>query len=729
MKLPIIIAIPTILFVLLVVGATGYTLFERKDIYETRFNQALSEAERLISLMQKVTEEKLAKAEDIGLINTFDVIITHDYLVDIQLIASDGYIMYANNFELTGTNSDPKLMRYLYSIRTRDLQINEDHQHFSLIYPIRQLAGNFSNHVAYIYSNFDLKPIQEQVNREVEERIIRIALFIFIVMFLLFILLLITVYYPLASLKKSFSAMAHHNYQTPVSDSLWSEFSALADQGNKTQSALSEAAKEEAFLAQIFNVSEGLFILDDKFRVKRLNNGVCRIFEKEESYLIGESALLLGLISMEDRAHLIQNGSLESEVAIVVDDSEKILLNSARRVEAEGELFYVGVLKDITQQRSEALKREKARDEFVASVSHELRTPLNGIIGMTKLLEKGPLTAKQQENISNILGSSDLLLNVINEILDFSKIEAGQLQLEMIPFNLRTAFIDLVAMFEHLAAEKSVQFNFFMSPEVPAHVRGDPIRLQQVVNNFCSNALKFTKEGSVSVTFQVVKEQSGQITLQCLVVDTGIGISEDKQAQLFEAFKQEDSSTSRRHGGTGLGLYISKQLVENMDGKIIFHSKKHVGSTFGFTVPLYTAEKQDVLNHGKEERNEHLDIANLSILVVDDNHINVEVAKGLLLDHTDNVLTAYSGREALDICQNQKVDIILMDIQMPVMDGMEALNRIRQLEGYENSIIFALTANVMKQDVERYRAHGFTEVVAKPFDIEDLVRQIHKAKK
>jgi len=259
-------------------------------------------------------------------------------------------------------------------------------------------------------------------------------------------------------------------------------------------------------------------------------------------------------------------------------------------------------------------------------------------------------------------------------------------------------------------------------------VKGDPVRIQQVLNNFCSNALKFTKQGSISVTFQVVARDSGKVTIQCLVVDTGIGISNERQNHLFQAFIQEDAGTSREYGGTGLGLYISKQLIETMDGKILFNSKKHEGSTFGFELPLAEAAQLEKEITTEEVLDAKVDISQVKVLVVDDNHINVEVAKSLLEDYTHHVDTAYSGQEALSLCEKNRFDVILMDIQMPGMDGMETLVKVREIDGYKALPVFALTANVMKQDVEKYRAHGFSAVVAKPFEVEDLVRQIQQIK-
>lgn len=716
------------LFLLLATATTGLTLYERKNIYDTRFQQALNEAERLITLLQQVTEENLAKADDSHIEDTFNVIVTHDLLLAIQLIASDGYIMYANRYELTGTNASQDLLNRLSHVRTKELLVNELDSQFELIYPIRQLAGNFSNHVAYIHSVFDMAPILNQVKSEVESRLIKNILFTFVLMLILFLVLLITVHKPLLSLKQSFLAMAKHDYRTPVRDSIWSEFSALSNQANNTRLILSEAAKEQAFLSQIFHVSEGLYILDNQLIFKRINNGFVQIFEETENQILTKSALDVGLITPEDRDHLIRTGSVDDEVILEINSQNKTLLNSASRVEVEGEVYYVGVFKDITQQKVEQHKRERAKDEFVASVSHELRTPLNGIIGLTKLLTNDPLTDRQQKNINNILGSSDLLLSVINEILDYSKIEAGQLQLDEIVFDFRRQFVDLLAVFEHLAEEKSLQFNAFMAPEIPNLVKGDPIRIQQVLNNFCSNALKFTNQGSISVTFQVVAREKESITIQCLVVDTGIGVSNDRQNHLFQAFIQEDAGTSRKYGGTGLGLYISKQLIETMGGKILFNSKKHEGSTFGFELPLTVASQLEQGIDAEEIKDSKVDISDVKILVVDDNHINVEVAKSLLEDYSQHIHTAYSGPEALTLCEENQFDVILMDIQMPGMDGMETLSKVREIGGYKTLPVFAVTANVMKQDVEKYRTHGFSAVVAKPFEVEDLVRQIQQIK-
>lgn len=727
-KLPLIFSIPLLLCLLLVIATVGMTYYEREHIHDARFQQAVSEISRLVSLLQKVSEEQLARSKSQNFTASFDVILSHDYLTKLQLIEADGTIIYASQFHDVGEKVGVDRLQSMGSIQSRHIEIDETNNQVIMIYPIRELTGNLSNHIAYIYSIFNLQPIQRQVNKELVSHVVNNLVFIVTILLLLFWILYFTVHRPLLSLKNAFSQMSDRDYSTPVSDSVWSEFSSLSHQANETRLTLSLAAKEEALLAKIFNVADGLYILDRQLKIKQLNTGFSMVFACEADSLKGRSVERLQLISKEDRDHLLDADTLQNEVELEVNGQIKSLMNSLSRVDAEGDVFYVGVLKDITKNKEEAAKRERARDEFVASVSHELRTPLNGIIGMTKLLEKDPLTERQQSNVNHILGSSDLLLNVINDILDFSKIEAGKLQLDTIPFYLPDAFNEIAVIFEHLSKEKALDFTFEMPKQVPNYVVGDAIRLQQVINNFCANAIKFTQKGGISVEFNILENSGSEIRLECLVKDTGVGIAQDKQLELFQAFKQEDETTYRHHGGTGLGLYISKQLVERMGGQIVFHSKKHVGSTFGFIVPLPLA-KEEALIDNQDVQQDTVDIRSLNILVVDDNLINVEVAKDLLADHCDHVHTAYSGKEALVLCENTKMDIVLLDIQMPGMDGFETLSGIRKIAGYAEVPVFALTANVMKQDVEKYRVSGFAQVVAKPFDIDELVLSIHQAKK
>ena len=243
------------------------------------------------------------------------------------------------------------------------------------------------------------------------------------------------------------------------------------------------------------------------------------------------------------------------------------------------------------------------------------------------------------------------------------------------------------------------------------------------MNNFCSNSLKFTKQGSISISLLLTDETPTHASIRCTVTDTGIGIDKSKQNRLFKAFKQEDDSTTREYGGTGLGLYISKQIIEQMNGEIIFSSEKHKGSTFGFNCVFEKSQKkmqeilieQPVLNQS---------LKGFTILVVDDNVINVEVAKSLLEDLDAHVEVAYSGQESIDKARNMAFHVILMDIQMPGMDGIEAIKQIIELTNKANYFKVALTANVMEQDVKHYLQSGFDDVVSKPFKITELAEKI-----
>jgi len=375
----------------------------------------------------------------------------------------------------------------------------------------------------------------------------------------------------------------------------------------------------------------------------------------------------------------------------------------------------------VEREREKATEASKSKSLFLASMSHEIRTPLNGIIGMLNLLKETPLNNEQSEFVDVIDVSSDSLLNIINDILDYSKIEANQLSIESIPINLRKIAEDVFKILEFKAEAKGLTLNLKIEDNVPYFYNSDPVRLKQILINYCNNAIKFTPKGSVSIRISLIKRYSKKTKLRFEVIDTGIGISKENQAKLFKEFSQVDNSVSRKFGGTGLGLAISMKLAALMGGEVGLLSEEGKGSMFWFTAIL---EELDSIIDEKETESYQV-AEGLSILLVEDNLINQKVAVHTLQKNKHVVDIANDGEEGVKKYQKNKYDLILMDVQMPKMNGYEATIEIRKIEkdkGLKRIKIIAMTANAMKGEKERCLDLGMDDYISKPFKKEDLLR-------
>ncbi|MCI5208438.1 MAG: response regulator, partial [Candidatus Electrothrix sp. ATG2] len=381
----------------------------------------------------------------------------------------------------------------------------------------------------------------------------------------------------------------------------------------------------------------------------------------------------------------------------------------------------------------------QAKSEFLANMSHEIRTPMNAIIGISHLVRQTDLTQKQQEYLNNIDLSANSLLKIINEILDFSKIEAGRLDLEVTPFSLADILDNLEKLTSVKAAEKGLDLRIITHPDVPKRFLGDPLRLSQILINLTNNALEFTDKGRIIVQTSCLKNNRNMAiqerrtdervtAIQFSVTDTGIGLTEKQLAQLFNPFTQADSSTSRKYGGTGLGLSICKQLAELMGGEIRAESQYGVGTSFLFTVNLSTADDSSTTSTKKQiaSKNESTSISGSEILVVEDNPLNQQVARELLEIKQVNVTTVKNGQEAIDAVQQQRFDVILMDIQMPVLDGYAATREIRKDSRFAQLPIIAMTANALKEDSQKCFDAGMNDHIAKPFDPDVLYQSLQR---
>ena len=498
-----------------------------------------------------------------------------------------------------------------------------------------------------------------------------------------------------------------------------------------------------AILAQLGPVNEKLTKLEDDFSYtlgegsRWLTNLILKllfgiVLTVEISGLtitiLVSRGIARGLKEIINSSEKISQGDFNSRAKVYSEDEIGILANSFNEMTGKLEQNITDLKKtqDELKDSKDIAERSLAiKENFLTNMSHEIRTPMNAVIGFTDLLDNTGLNEQQKQYVQAIKISGRNLMTIINDILDYSRLESGRIVIEEIPFSVKETFTSLNVLIQQKAQEKGLALKFDTSNNIPETLVGDPTRLMQILLNLTDNAIKFTQSGAISITAHLQKHAEGFATIEFRVQDTGEGIAPDKLSMIFERFTQARAETSRRYGGTGLGLSIVKNLVELQEGKISVQSEMNKGSAFIFDI-TYGLPKGTVNAPATEAKSETPIVKlnrTLRILLAEDNKMNQMLATIVLKKFDFETDIAENGKIAVDMMQEKQYDIILMDMQMPEMDGYEATRIIRE-ELKNNIPIIALTAHAMSDEKEKCLALGMNDYISKPFDAQDLYKRI-----
>lgn len=527
---------------------------------------------------------------------------------------------------------------------------------------------------------------------------------------------------------------------------------------NINESIIEESEERFRLLANNIPGTVYLSNYDEKYTKIYLNDEIEKLTGYPKSDFLDNKIFFIDLILRED----LENVLLKNKIALEEKKPVHIIYRITHKngsivwieefgdsIIKNGEIaFMEGIFIDITEKKkNESIVKEKelaeaankAKSEFLANMSHEIRTPLNGIIGYTDLLMNSKLETAQKQYMNTINQSANTLLEVVNDILDFSKIESGKLELNIEKQSIENIITQIKELINYQAVSKNLEINYIVNDDVPKYICVDYIRLKQVLINLLTNAIKFTHIGSITFTVSVLSAHKNQTVLRFSVKDTGIGIQKNNQKIIFQAFSQEDSSTTKKFGGTGLGLTISNQLLSLMNSKLQIDSQYNVGSTFFFDIKLKTSNKikpdKSLQPKKAVSENRILEFENEDprILIVEDNKINMLLTKTLIKQIIPKCIIHEScdGEKALEEVSKINPDIIFMDIQMPLINGYEATKQIRKIESLKNIIIIALTAGTIMGEKEKCIEAGMNDYVSKPIvkkTLEDILEKWLKVK-
>jgi PAS domain S-box-containing protein len=516
----------------------------------------------------------------------------------------------------------------------------------------------------------------------------------------------------------------------------------------RTEEQAGQINQEHQKAQQYLNIAGVIIVaLDQQGNVTLLNQRGCELLEFELDDILQQNWFdkvipaenqnkLKRLFRQFITGQIILPDYFENE--IVTKTGKQRLIAWHNRVIKDKTGLILGTLssgEDITEQikakqaliaaLNQAENSARAKGDFLATMSHEIRTPMNGVLGVADLLAKTNLDKEQRDYVNTIASSGETLLTIINDILDISKIEAGELQLDPVTFNLQTLVSEVIALFQQSAEQKGLELILDWQSSLPEHLYFDKNRLRQILFNLIGNAIKFTHQGHVAIRVRHEEVDARMTQVKIVIEDTGIGIEPSIQKKLFTPFTQADASTTRLYGGTGLGLSISKRIIEMMQGTISLSSEPGKGSTFSLFIPIplgiHTQEKvipqaQPVVHKPESDKS-----SQYHVLLVEDNLTNQKIAQAMLKRLNNVVKVAGNGLKALQYCQIEQYDLILMDCQMPEMDGFEATEKLRKLNAhYANVPIVALTANAMEGDREKCLSVGMNDFIAKPIKIDQL---------
>ena len=498
--------------------------------------------------------------------------------------------------------------------------------------------------------------------------------------------------------------------------------------------------QEEKFRNIIENMNLGLLEVDNYDVIQYANNTFSSISGYSLDELKGQLAhklftkkedekIIEGVIDERKKG---QSGNFEVTVLTKNGEERIWFVSGAPNYNDKGEIIgSIGVHLDITERKMLEVALENARDKaqeasktkemFLANMSHEIRTPLNVILGMTRLIMKEDLNERLSEYVKHSQYAANHLLSIINDILDLSKIEFGEMNLQLNQFNLYTLSNAIESIFTPNAEEKGLMFKYHISNEISECLIGDDVRIRQVLINLIGNSIKFTDAGYVSLNVMLKEDLDESQRISFEIKDTGIGMSEEFMNQIFDKFSQEANQANRKYAGTGLGMTICRDLLTLMDSELQIHSEKEIGTIISFEI-LFSKSKIENSTLKRIDF-ELIDLTGVKVLLVEDNKINRLIAGKALEMLGTTYVEAINGIEAIEILKNEFFDLILMDIQMPEMDGVEATKWIRNQMNISTPIV-ALTANVFRQDIDSYLEIGMNDYIIKPFDEEDFLKKI-----